>query len=67
MSGRPTSIATCCAKCGKNPTVVKEPDGYWYVLCELGCESEAAWDTDKVAAIGTWNSEQLLSAKGGAE
>lgn len=45
-----------CSKCGRKPTVVKESDGYWYVLCEArGCPGQTTWATLKSNAIAEWN------------
>ena len=56
MSERPAR----CAKCGKRPWVIKEPDDYWYVGCTIQCGSKSEWDMDKSEAIAKWNETQTL-------
>lgn len=54
--------AKTCVKCGEQPWIIKEPDGYWYVGCTIQCNSEAEWDKDKTQAILKWNESQELKA-----
>jgi uncharacterized Zn finger protein len=46
-----------CKSCGAIPEVVKEDDGYWYVLCG-SCGADPTWDKKKQNAIDNWNQRQ---------
>lgn len=45
--------------CGRIPHVVKEDDGFWYVLCPGHCGMPSAWSESQREATAKWNQQVI--------
>jgi hypothetical protein len=42
-------------RCGCKPEIVKENDGFYYIICPNDCGQESAWGETKREAVEEWN------------